>query len=167
MADEIIKSSIVISNNGWQHIRTIAVPGSATTYSDTDWLADQDVAAAKAAGVGVIQSSRGENGDIAGLAIMATAFDDAGAMLTGAQLAAALIATIHIEEITTAKIDDHASHGRILSIEEVTSLASDGMQVIAKTAAPIPRGLYAIRLEGVSGMPATAGKRIAIQAKLI
>ncbi|MGB0890433.1 MAG: hypothetical protein ACPGWS_09135, partial [Solirubrobacterales bacterium] len=118
---------IVLSNNGWTLLRTIDVPASDATYSDANWLQSQDVAAAKLAGVGVIQSSRGENGDIADLAVMLTVFGSDGQKLTGAELSASVVATIHVEEITTARFNEHTGQPRIVRLDQITDLATAGM----------------------------------------
>lgn len=157
----------VLSDNHWQLVRTIDVPDSDATYADDDWLDDQDVVAAKTAGSAIVQSTSGSDGGLAGIAIMITLFEADGSMYTGAELAASLVGTIHLEEIAHANTGDHTSVRRLLSVESLTDMASAGMQAIARTTKPVPRGEYAIRLAGVADMPAEAGKKIAVHARLV
>ena len=102
-------------------------------------------------------------GELAELGVQLTLLDANGA-LDSANLASALVAVVHIEEVSQVGVTGR-SIDRILGGDTITSFSA-GMLSMGRSNFKIPRGVYAIRLEGVTGLPATA-KSIVVQAKMI
>ena len=151
----------ILNNSTWTTLRNFD-PGAGTTFSDPDWLTSQDYAQATATGLAVISSSRGEGGDLAELGVMVTLLDASGNVV-GADQISTVITTIHIEEIAQVA---GGQRSRVLGVGTITSMATAGVIGIGRTAAKIPRGVYVVRLAGVSGMPAGV-KNIVIALKLV